>query len=67
MDIIRFTAEFVQRTLESAEGGHDWWHIHRVHTNAKKIALTEAVDSTVVELAALGFVHCQCPCGLHMV
>ncbi len=53
MDIIRFTAEFVQRTLESAEGGHDWWHIHRVHTNAKKIALTEAVDSTVVELAAL--------------
>ena len=53
VDIISFTADFVRRTLEAAEGGHDWWHIHRVHTNAKKIAQTESVDSVVVELAAL--------------
>lgn len=53
MDIIAFTAAFVQRTMESAEGGHDWWHIHRVYTNAKKIAQSEAVDPVVVELAAL--------------
>ena len=53
MDIIAFTAAFVQRTMESAEGGHDWWHIHRVHTNAKKIAQSESVDPVVVELAAL--------------
>lgn len=39
--------------MEAAEGGHDWWHIHRVHTNAKKIATTEPADSLVVELAAL--------------
>ena len=53
MDIIAFTASFVQRTMEAAEGGHDWWHIHRVHTNAKKIAQSESVDPIVVELAAL--------------
>jgi uncharacterized protein len=53
VDIIAFTASFVQRTMEAAEGGHDWWHIHRVHTNAKKIAQSESVDPIVVELAAL--------------
>ena len=45
MDIIAFTASFVQRTMEAAEGGHDWWHIHRVHTNAKKIAQSESATA----------------------
>jgi uncharacterized protein len=53
VDLILFTAEFVQRSMEAAEGGHDWWHIHRVHTNAQKIAQSESVDTVVVELAAL--------------
>jgi uncharacterized protein len=39
--------------LENAEGGHDWWHIHRVWTNAKRIAKTEECDLLVVELGAL--------------
>jgi uncharacterized protein len=51
--IIQETTHFVRTTLSNAEGGHDWWHIHRVHTNAKLIARTEACDLLVVELAAL--------------
>jgi len=51
--IIEETTHFVRTTLSNAEGGHDWWHIHRVHTNAKRIAQTETCDMLVVELAAL--------------
>src|ERR1700761_7750590 len=51
--IIEITTHFVRTTLSNAEGGHDWWHIHRVHTNAKRIAQTETCDMFVVELAAL--------------
>lgn len=25
-DIIAATVSFTKETLESAEGGHDWWH-----------------------------------------
>jgi uncharacterized protein len=52
-DIIEQTANFVQHTLRDAEGGHDWWHIHRVWTNAKLIAQTESCDILIIELAAL--------------
>lgn len=52
-DIIEQTTTFVQTTLKEAEGGHDWWHIQRVWTNAKLIAQTETCDKLVVELAAL--------------
>lgn len=52
-DIISRTVDFVQETLRNAEGGHDWWHIQRVWTNAKHIAKTEDCDQLVVELAAL--------------
>jgi uncharacterized protein len=51
--IIDATTNFVRATLKNAEGGHDWWHIHRVHTNAKRIAQTENCDLLTVELAAL--------------
>lgn len=51
--IIQKTVNFVQDTLKNAEGGHDWWHIHRVWTNAKLIAQTEQCDILTVELAAL--------------
>ena len=47
------TINFVRTTLKNAEGGHDWWHIHRVHTNAKLIAQTEQCDTLTVEFAAL--------------
>lgn len=52
-EIITETVHFVQTRLANAEGGHDWWHIQRVWTNAKVIAQTEKVDQVIVELAAL--------------
>jgi len=51
--LINSTVQFVRNTLQNAEGGHDWWHIHRVWTNAKLIAQTENADILIVELAAL--------------
>jgi uncharacterized protein len=52
-EIIEKTQTFVRQTLENAEGGHDWWHIHRVSVNARHIAQNENADMLVVELAAL--------------
>jgi uncharacterized protein len=52
-EIIEKTQAFVRKTLANAEGGHDWWHIHRVWINARRIADTEDADLLVVELAAL--------------
>ena len=51
--IIDKTISFVRTTLSNAEGGHDWWHINRVHINAKRIAETEECNILTVELAAL--------------
>lgn len=51
--LVEKTVGFVQETLKNAEGGHDWWHIHRVWNNAKLIAKTEQADLFVVELASL--------------
>ena len=51
--IIEKTVFFVRQTLEKAEGGHDWWHIYRVLTNARRIAETERCNLLIVELAAL--------------
>ena len=47
------TERFVKERLVGAEGGHDWWHIQRVWTLAKRIASEEHADLFVVELAAL--------------
>ncbi|MEY8849367.1 HD domain-containing protein [Psychroserpens sp. XS_ASV72] len=50
---IKLTKAFVKQTLETAEGGHDWFHIERVYHNALKIAEKEPVDLYIVALAAL--------------
>lgn len=52
-DIISKTIAFVKEHLENAEGGHDWFHTHRVFKNAQLITKTENVDSLVVSLGAL--------------
>lgn len=52
-EIINCTIAYVKKELQNAEGGHDWWHIERVWTNAKMIAQTEQVNIFIVELAAL--------------
>ncbi|KAA1247708.1 HD domain-containing protein [Aquimarina sp. RZ0] len=51
--IIDKTIDFVKETLSGAEGGHDWFHIQRVFTNAKQIASDEEVDIFIVSLGAL--------------
>lgn len=52
-EIIKQTIAFVKQTLQGAEGGHDWWHIERVHNNTKTIAATESVNMFIAELGAL--------------
>jgi len=51
--LIALTTAFVKDTLAGAEGGHDWFHIERVHRNAILIAKGENVDMLIVELGAL--------------
>lgn len=51
--IIQKTIDFVKQTLANAEGGHDWWHIHRVWQLSKHIAESENASTFVVELGAL--------------
>ena len=51
-DILIKTEEYVKETLKNAEGGHDYWHIYRVHKLAKHIAKEEKADLFIVELGA---------------
>ena len=53
MKTIHNTILFVKEKLQSAEGGHDWFHIERVYNNALLIAEEETCDLQVVKLAAL--------------
>lgn len=53
LDQISKTIDFVIETLQSAEGGHDWFHVERVYKNALLISKTENVDPFIVSLAAL--------------
>ena len=52
-EIIAKTIYFVQKTLQGAEGGHDWFHTHRVFLNSKQIAKGEDSDDLIVSLGAL--------------
>ncbi len=51
--VISQTVVFVKRRLEKEGTGHDWWHIERVRTIAKKICLHEQADYFIVDLAIL--------------
>ncbi|MCK9207645.1 MAG: HD domain-containing protein [Salinivirgaceae bacterium] len=51
--IIGRTISFVKEQLAGAEGGHDWWHVHRVHQLSKEIAAVEGGNLFVIELGAL--------------
>lgn len=51
--IIEKTIDFVKKTLNGAEGGHDWFHIERVYKNAQLIAKDEHVDHLIVALGSL--------------
>ncbi len=52
-EIIEQTIRFVKQTLSGAEGGHDYWHIERVHTMTKILAASEQVNMFICELGAL--------------
>lgn len=52
-DIIKKTADFVRRTLEGTEAGHDWFHIERVYHTALHINANEGGDVFIISLAAL--------------
>ncbi len=51
--IIDSTISFVKKTLENAEGGHDWFHIERVYKNSILISKSENGDNLIVALGAL--------------
>ena len=51
--LIENTIVFVKEQLQSAEGGHDWFHIERVYKNSLLIAKTEDCDVQIVSLGAL--------------
>lgn len=51
--LIDKTKSFVRKTLENAEGGHDWFHTERVYKNAVHIARGEKVNALTVALGAL--------------
>jgi uncharacterized protein len=52
-EIISRTETQVRHLLSSDTTGHDWWHIHRVRQNAKRIGVEEGADMFIVELSAL--------------
>lgn len=43
----------VRSILAEESSGHDWWHIHRVRSLAKKIAEKEGADLFICEITAL--------------
>ena len=51
--IIDKTCKFVEDKLSGDGSGDDWWHIFRVWTLAKKIAVEEKAQIEIVELSAL--------------
>lgn len=53
MEILIKTEEYVKNLLQGESSGHDWWHIHRVRSQALFIGEKEQADLFIVELAAL--------------
>ncbi len=53
MSILDNTINFVRKSLQNAEAGHDWFHVERVYKNALLIAAQEECDLDIVKLAAL--------------
>ena len=51
--LILKTRLYVKKELANDGSGHDWWHIYRVWSLAKKMAQTENADLAIVELSAL--------------
>ena len=50
---IEKTINFVKKTLEHAEAGHDWFHIERVFKTALNINQIEKGNELIISFAAL--------------
>ncbi len=51
--VIENARTYVREEMSKDSSGHDWWHIYRVSTSAKKLAEKCGADLFIVELAAL--------------
>lgn len=51
--IIKKASRFARKSLENAEGGHDWLHVKRVLNNARRIMKKKKADKTVVYLGLI--------------
>lgn len=52
-NILSNARQYVRAEMERDSSGHDWWHIHRVATLAKRLAGECGADPFICELAAL--------------
>ena len=52
-EYIKKTIDFVKKTLENAEAGHDWFHIERVYKTSLTINQVEKGNELIVIFAAL--------------
>lgn len=52
-DILSRARDYVREEMSKDASGHDWWHIHRVATMAKRLATECGANAYVTELAAL--------------
>ena len=51
--LLKEAAEWVRAELGNDSSGHDWWHIFRVASLARKLAVLEGADEFICHLAAL--------------
>lgn len=52
-EAVERTRAFIRERLSQDASGHDWWHVHRVWTMARRLAEAEGARRDVVDLAAL--------------
>jgi len=52
-EIIGICREYVKNNCEIDKSAHDWWHIHRVSSIAKKLNFYEKGNEFVVQMIAL--------------
>ena len=51
---IKLVEEFAAENMDQHDGGHDWWHLHRVRNTAMHIIASEGSgDPLIVEISAL--------------
>jgi uncharacterized protein len=51
--LIKKASRFVRKSLENAEGGHDWLHVKRVMKNARMIMKKKKVNQTLIYLGLI--------------